>query len=223
MRDIHARATGIRRRAAPPEARRPNVRCGIRLRASAWLRGGPAVVLGLLLAGCARRDESASDAPMRLAVEVRADTAAAVRLRIAPPHANVWVARVDPMRTTSEPELPEAVADTSIPESQEPPMLEIDDDLKPPILRNHVVLTVPDRAPGHGVRSVELDVRVDEGGEVTDALWAAGDADSALVQAATDCALAMKFYPAQQSGRPVPVWCRQRFDFGGRGRKDPGR
>ena len=59
------------------------------------------------------------------------------------------------------------------------------------------------------------DRRVDESGEVTDALWAGGSNDSALVQSATECALRMRFYPALQSGQPVPVWCRQRFDFGG--------
>jgi len=58
-------------------------------------------------------------------------------------------------------------------------------------------------------------VRVDETGEVTDALWTDGSTDSMLVQVATECALSMKFYPALQVGRPVPVWCRQRFDFGG--------
>ena len=71
--------------------------------------------------------------------------------------------------------------------------------------------------PDHARRAeVELDVRVDESGEVTDALWAEGSADPALVAAATACALGMRFYPALQSGRPIAVWCRQRFDFGAR-------
>jgi TonB family protein len=61
---------------------------------------------------------------------------------------------------------------------------------------------------------VELDVRVDETGVVTDAHWAGGSADSSLVAAAIACAEAMAFYPAQLAGRPVAVWCRQRFDFG---------
>jgi hypothetical protein len=59
-----------------------------------------------------------------------------------------------------------------------------------------------------------LDVRVDEAGLVSDALWAGGSNDPVLVQAATECALKMTFYAAIQAGKPVPVWCRQRFDFG---------
>jgi hypothetical protein len=27
----------------------------------------------------------------------------------------------------------------------------------------------------------------------------------------------MRFYPARRAGRPVAVWCRERFDFGGEG------
>jgi hypothetical protein len=33
------------------------------------------------------------------------------------------------------------------------------------------------------------------------------------VDAARECALAMRFYPALRAGRPTAVWCRQRFDF----------
>ena len=109
--------------------------------------------------------------------------------------------------------MPDAPQDSVVPESP-PPLLEIDDDLKPPILERHAILSVPAPYPRRAVESVELDVRVDESGEVTDALWAGGSNDSALVQSATECALRMRFYPALQSGRPVPVWCRQRFDFG---------
>ena len=48
---------------------------------------------------------------------------------------------------------------------------------------------------------------------VADVRWAGGDADSALVLAAERCAEAMEFYPALLAGRPVEVWCRQRFEF----------
>jgi TonB family protein len=94
-----------------------------------------------------------------------------------------------------------------------PPALEVDPRLEPPIPKHLGVLRVP-----RGARraSVDLDVRVAEDGTVSDALWAGGSGDSALVAAAVDCARAMTFYPALQAGRPVAVWCRQRFDFGSR-------
>jgi outer membrane biosynthesis protein TonB len=56
-------------------------------------------------------------------------------------------------------------------------------------------------------------VRVSEAGEVTEARWAGGSRDSALTAAATACARSMVFRPALLGGRPVTVWCRQRFDF----------
>lgn len=61
---------------------------------------------------------------------------------------------------------------------------------------------------------LELDVRVDENGEVTDAIPVSGDADSATVRAATESALALRWFPAVRRGRPVAVWCRQRFETG---------
>ncbi len=53
---------------------------------------------------------------------------------------------------------------------------------------------------------------------MSDAVWSGGSADSALVRSATDAALALRFHPALQAGRPVAVWCRQRFDFAPRER-----
>jgi hypothetical protein len=127
------------------------------------------------------------------------------------------VSRVAPSRAPRiDADLPDASQDT-MPSSPPPPppMLEIDDNLKPPILKSSAVVTVPSGyRRGRSTESVELDVRVDEAGDVTDALWAGGSDDSVLVQSATECALHMRFYPALQSGRAVPVWCRQRFDFG---------
>ena len=61
---------------------------------------------------------------------------------------------------------------------------------------------------------VGLDVRVDEEGAVSHAEWAGGSRDTALVTSAIECALAMRFFPALRAGRPVAVWCRQRFEFG---------
>jgi hypothetical protein len=171
---------------------------------------------------CSRKStDTASTLP--LPVQVRSDTAASLSFpvnRPPPPRVDVWVSRVAPVRSrAADPDLPDAPQDTLVPASPPPPMLEIDDNLKAPILRARAVLTVPsDYRRGRRTDSVELDVRVDETGEVTDALWAGGSSDSVLVQAATECALHMRFYPALQSGRAVPVWCRQRFDFGDRER-----
>jgi len=178
--------------------------------------------LALLLAGgCARSPEPAASRPPEragafpLAVNVFADTGRGGRLELRLPTARVWLASVTPAHApTPAPALPEALPDSLPPPEDSPPALAVDPGLMPPVLRAPGTLALP---PGwSGPRaSVELDVRVDESGRVSDALRAAGSADSALVEAARHCALGMRFYPALQAGRPVPVWCRQRFDFGG--------
>jgi TonB family protein len=174
------------------------------------------------LAGCGGGTPRAEH-PVRLPVDVFADTARSVRLSTtphpeahrrplepAPPTATVWLARVSPAAPVASevpPPTPESLAVTW----PEPPMLAVDEDLKPPIPRVNARLHVPAGArPGW----VELDVRVDDTGAVTDAEWAGGSPDTALVRAATDCAFGMRFFPAVQGGREVAVWCRQRFDFG---------
>jgi hypothetical protein len=178
----------------------------------------PAVVLiAALAAGCTPR-RSEPPAPEPLAVNVFADTGRGgslpVRAPAGDPRASVWLDRVSPVRIAppSDPELPppEAAPETLTSRSEPRVTPAADDELKPPLLRGRGTLVVP-RGAGDAV--VELDVRVDEQGRVSDALWAAGSEDSALVRAATDCALGMTFYPALQAGRPVAVWCRQRFDF----------
>jgi len=173
------------------------------------------VVLGLAAAtlGCGR-GERRSQPPSELPVNVLADTGRSERLRIqAPPaKATVWLAQVSPSRPPAlDPALP--VPSPAAPENlaPEPPRLQVDEGLKPPLVRRAAALRVPSRSG-----AVELDVRVTEEGDVSDALWAGGSRDSALVAAAISCALEMRFYPALQGGRPVAVWCRQRFDFSGR-------
>src|SRR5262245_12836428 len=157
-----------------------------------------------------------TESPQALPVDVYADTGRTATLRVTPvapgppPRAAVWLAHVSPARLPAAdlppPEAsPETVAVTPPP----PPALAVDDGLKPPLLRTSATLAVPEGARGF----VELDVRVDEQGGVSDALWAGGSDDPALVRAATRCALDMRFYPALRGGRPVAVWCRQRFDF----------
>ena len=175
--------------------------------AAAWLVG----------AACGRPPAEA-DRPYALPVDVFADTGRSGPLRVlplAPPRepvrATVWLAHVSPARPTSpEPPTPEAEPETLAVSVSAPPVLAVDEDLKPPLPRSRAPLAVPPGARG----SVELDVRVDEEGGVSDALWAGGSEDPALVRAATRCALEMRFYPALRAGRAVAVWCRQRFDFG---------
>lgn len=170
--------------------------------------------------GCGDRGRSGSAAPdttLRLEVRVMSDTGARARLEITPPPLAVWVASVSPARPADPASLPppEPGPELEIPLADPPlpPGLVVDPDLKPPILRTPALLTLP-AGGGRGPRSVELDVRVAEDGAVSDALWAGGSEDSLLVRAAVESALGMRFYPALKAGRPVAVWCRQRFDFG---------
>jgi hypothetical protein len=191
------------------------------LGACLWLALAPA-------AGCARRRpaEAASGpgtSAVPLAVNVYADAGRTVALAVRPPAARVWLASVTPARLpVPAPALPEALPDSAPPPEVGPPALAVDPGLKPPVLREPGTLTLPPGRRGAGA-SVELDVRVDEAGRVSAALdvAAAGDTasgDRALLEAARRCALGMRFYPALQAGRPVAVWCRQRFDFTGAGR-----
>jgi hypothetical protein len=180
---------------------------------------GIVLALGIVTSGC---EQKRSQGPLPLPVEVRSDTARSERLKVEPPvHARIWVAHVGSARVTParglalEPELPAGSPDTIVIPDTSPPMLEIDADLKPPILRSRALLSVPQGwPPKRRPESVELDVRVDEVGTVTVAQWTGGSRDSGLVRAAVDCASHMRFYPALRGGRPVAVWCRQRFDFG---------
>jgi Gram-negative bacterial TonB protein C-terminal len=179
-----------------------------------------AALLFVLVLGCGRNDTRRGNT-LAIGVDVRTDSAGTVLTIDPPPTARIWVARVAPVRPSAgslDIAAPEATAESVIVEPP-PPHLLIDDDLKPPIPKRAPVLTIPVRyARQARVISVELDVRVDTEGAVSDALWAGGNNEADLVQAATQCALTMTFYPALQGGKAVPVWCRQRFDFGGGGR-----
>jgi len=188
-------------------------------------RAGAGLAL-LLVLGCGRAP-AVEDRPRSLPVDVYADTGRTVALHAEPPpipaspappapeaRGSAWLARVSPSRGAIA-EMPEVVPG---PESltvapSEPPSLVVEDGLKPPLPRASVPLAVPPGARG----SVELDVRVDEQGMVSAARWANGTRDPAMVRAAIECARAMRYFPAQRAGRPVAVWCRERFDFGGGG------
>jgi len=179
-----------------------------------------------LVVGCGRGAARPERAPaVVLPLQVLADTARTTKLAIPPPDsARAWLERVQraaPPRVHVAP-APAAAFDAPVPDAHPalPPIareptdvLVVDDDLHPPI----PIGVTPLRAPPVRGRpiGVDLDVRVDESGGVSDALWADGSDDSLAVAAAIRCALAMKFHPALQRGRPVAVWCRQHFEFGG--------
>ena len=185
------------------------------------------IVLGLLVlaSGCDRKANGPSHAPaVRLPIEVLADSARRRTLPVPPPEAaRAWLERVQKDRPPRVPPAPVSPAPLAVPPPEARPeappvtsepmdVLVVDEDLHPPI----PIGTAPLRVPaGHG-RSVgvDLDVRVDESGAVSDAVWAGGSEDSSAVAAVTACALAMRFHPAVQRGRPVAVWCRQHFEFG---------
>jgi len=203
----------------PPEA--DKARSG---RWKRWLAAVTACGLIAAAAGCGRgRPADERPESVRLPVDVFADTARDVRFSdsvltrtpeppdtTAAPRASVWLARVSP--TAPGPIDPSvASAEPQAGGWPEPPTLDVDEGLKPPIPRGSSRLIVPRGAdPGW----VELDVRIDENGAVSDVEWAGGAIDSARVEAATACAFAMRYFPALQDGRAVAVWCRQRFDFG---------
>jgi len=193
-------------------------------RSKRWLAALVACALVPAITGCGRgRPADQGPETVRLPVDVFADTARDVRLAdsmlafapappetTAAPRASVWLARVSPTAPALiDPSLADAEPEAG--EWPEPPTLEIDEGLKPPIPRGSSRLIVPRGAdPGW----VELDVRVDETGAVSDVEWGGGAIDSARVEAATACAFAMRYFPALQDGRAIAVWCRQRFDFG---------
>jgi TonB family protein len=185
------------------------------------------LLLALIVLGCGTRASERRPPerrpPTELRVDVFADTGRTERLTVAPPvasgvgpppSARVWLAQVTPTRATPiEAPLPVPSPSEVEEPAPSPPPLELDPRLEPPLPRHVATL----RVPRHVRRaSVDLDVRVAEDGSVSDALWAGGSADSALVEAAIECARSMTFFPARQAGRAVAVWCRQRFDFGAR-------
>ena len=175
-----------------------------------------------MFASCGAKRERRAP-PLPVTIDVLADTGRTQTLHVVPP-ARVWLTRVASSRGTIplvEPTPPRAPVGPlpspepgAIPKEEPPrpaPSLDVEGDLVPPRFVSGEPLRVPSRVHGE---SVELDVHVDEMGAVSDVQWAAGSRDSALVRAAIDCTSSMRFEPATRGGRPVEVWCRQRFDFG---------
>lgn len=175
----------------------------------------PAMLLALAVFGCG------GNAPGRasraegetLAVTVLADSAEDASLPpaaagVAPPP-RLTLLRVAAARDHLAAPLPEP--EPAVPEAEEaPPAPAGDDVLRPPLPRGAALVRLPAARRGW----LELDVRVDERGEVSDAIPVGGDADSATVRAAVEAAFATRWYPATRRGAPVAVWCRQRFEAG---------
>jgi TonB-like protein len=172
------------------------------------------VGLGCALAvSCARREvpagTPAAHPDTAAARAIERDRPERLVLPLAPPGAGqVAYVGVAPARATLD--LPPAPADVAEPPASatsaapEPASLE----LKPPIPRGrpHTV------SGGRGGR-VTLDVRVDETGAVSDVALVETDADSLTVLAATNSALAQRYYPALLGERHVAVWTRQVFEL----------
>lgn len=180
------------------------------------------VLLGLVVAlasSCApARDPASRGSHIDLPLAVLADTGATLSMPAAPwpaaapqAEARATITRIAPTRAAIDAPLPDAVPAPPAAVSEERGGgLAIDDELQPPIPRGAVSLRMSAARRGW----VELDVRVDERGDVSDAeLFAASSADSGATAAAIEAALSMRFHPAMQRGVPVSVWSRQRFEF----------
>ena len=108
-----------------------------------------------------------------------------------------------------------------IPEPAEPPAPKASEPiatdermLQPPIARGASVSI----SGGRGGQ-VTLDVRVDENGDVSDAMLVASDADSLAVHAAIEASLALRYHPALLGGKPTAVWTRQVIEVKRGGRR----
>jgi len=84
------------------------------------------------------------------------------------------------------------------------------------LLQPPVPLGAPAPSVGspRGAGRVTLDVRVDENGDVSDALPVESNGDSVVVRVAIDAAMAIRYKPALLGGRPIAVWTRQVIDVG---------
>ncbi|MEO5987446.1 MAG: energy transducer TonB [Candidatus Eisenbacteria bacterium] len=173
----------------------------------------------LLLAGCGRDGGRPASRAVHaeLPISILADSAerlsmpAARQGRDAASQPRLTLQRVSPSRAALEIPLPDAAP--ALPPAADPDQMQgeglvVDDDLRPPIARSAAAFTLKGARPGW----VELDVRVDEQGEVSDAVVVEAAADSATQAGAIEAAYAVRFHPASLRGRAVAVWCRQRFE-----------
>ena len=158
----------------------------------------------------ARDASTATPHAASLAVNVLADTGRSRSFAAPPPTVNISIARTTVAPAGGvEPPMPEAAPDTVLPGDRGSP--DEPARLLPPILRRPATVAAP--AGLKAKAAIDLEVRVDARGRVIDVQWAGGTRDSALVLAARRCAASMEFYPALLGGKPIEVWCRQRFEF----------
>jgi hypothetical protein len=174
------------------------------------------IVLAAWLSGCGRPPAARDSAPLprALPLEVLADRAPDASLppsRVpSVPAARLELLRISPEREPVPMPPPEAAPAEPPPAAAAGEALPNDDRLRPPVPRGGTSLRLAGTRGGW----VELDVRVDETGAVSDAELAAAGADSALVSAAIAAARATRWYPARRAGHAVAVWSRQRFEVG---------
>lgn len=178
---------------------------GLRFRASL-------VLVAALVSGCgghAARADRASEM-RRDSIDVRADSAT-FRMPVASGEVSAGTeptaVRIAPARGLPPPPLPRAEP-AAIDEGPRVVSegLPHDDALRPPILREPARLEVAGTRAGE----VEMELRVDENGEVSDAQCVAVPEDRELARDAIRAVMASRWYPATREGRAVAVWCRQR-------------
>ena len=197
--------------------------CG-RGRDHARASSGASGVAAATDAAGARGTAAGVPAPTRsLRPDVASDTGRALPLPLAAPApavARAWLSHVRLAREAPVAITPGPAASPPAPEPQPAQLPDTGasgtwpDALLAPVLRTRAALDVPPGATA-GLASVDLDVHVDESGSVDQVRWSGGSGDRRLVDAAARCARAMRFFPAERAGRPVAVWCTQRFEFGG--------
>lgn len=157
-------------------------------------------------------------------IEVRGDSAANLTMPVAPvagdvagdvaagaaasARASLTLTHVAASRAALEAALPEpAPAEPPTPAPPASDALPTDDALHAPVPIAPAQLHLAN--VGAGV--VDVDLHVDETGEVGEVRVAFSSGAAALVPAAIDAASAMRFHPATRRGKSVAVWCRQRF------------
>jgi TonB family protein len=185
----------------------------------AALRGVWALALAFAC-GCGRGHEAAVQRPERaMPIEVRADSAERLGMPAAPARADadpgvaaarasLTLTHVASSRAALEAALPEpAPAEPPTPAPPASDALPTDDALHAPVPIAPAQLHLANAGAG----LVDVDLHVDEAGEVSEVRVAFSSGDAALVPAAIDAASAMHFHPATRRGKNIAVWCRQRF------------
>lgn len=198
----------------------PGMRTGT-LGASRYVQAAALALTLVFTCGCERgRDGLVHRFERAMPIEVRADSAARLSMpaapapgrvlarATAPPRASLTLTHVAGSRAALQAALPEPVpAEPPVPAPPPDEEVPADDALHAPVplapARLHLA--------GAGAGVVDIDMHVDESGEVGEVRVAFSVGAAALVSAAIDAASEMRFRPATRRGKPVAVWCRQRF------------